>query len=174
MRGLGVAGLLAALLLVLSPSAGEAAVGGGSERDPVHGRWDGAGSSRAGAPIRGGGARALARQTFVVGSTGVHTRDPVLTFGVGPGSRRLEGHLPQSLRGHEAQPDGGGLMPHCCLTTLTFPLNVDASMRTLPSPWMPWNSPLRETAPCEVIGKSVVISPLTVLADSSNPISLAS
>ncbi len=36
-------------------------------------------------------ARALARQTFVVWSTGGHTTEPVLTFGRGPGASRLRG-----------------------------------------------------------------------------------
>jgi len=35
--------------------------------------------------------RALARQTFVVWSTGGHTTEPVLTFGRGPGAERLRG-----------------------------------------------------------------------------------
>ena len=35
--------------------------------------------------------RALARQTFVVWSTGGHTTEPVLTFGRGPGADRLRG-----------------------------------------------------------------------------------
>ncbi len=36
-------------------------------------------------------ARALARHTFVVWSTGGHTMEPVLTFGTGPGSEKLRG-----------------------------------------------------------------------------------
>ena len=35
--------------------------------------------------------RALSRHTFVVWSTGGHTTEPVLSYGVGPGAERLRG-----------------------------------------------------------------------------------
>jgi alkaline phosphatase len=40
--------------------------------------------------------RALARQTSVVWSTGGHTSDPVLTFGIGPGAEKLQGVYPNT------------------------------------------------------------------------------
>ena len=55
-------------------------------------------------------ARALARQTFVVWSTGGHTSGPVLTFGRGPGAEGLRG-IYENTHVHEVMKDALAARP---------------------------------------------------------------
>jgi alkaline phosphatase len=57
-------------------------------------------------------ARALASQTFMVWSTGEHTTEPLMSFGVGPGSSALRGIYPNTHLYEVIQAAlGGGVDP---------------------------------------------------------------